>query len=109
MSIISGLVSRTAILLQAGCSPLSRGETGKRVITDRTGRKWDITHTHNTYGMDPCYFNYLFNQLPTIKILGMLSLEGIGPPIIRNRNVVEQMMDRVQIEWQTKCILCKIW
>ncbi|MFC1846190.1 DUF3179 domain-containing (seleno)protein [Chloroflexota bacterium] len=28
------------------------------IITDRTGRDWDVTHARNIYGMNPDYFNY---------------------------------------------------
>lgn len=28
------------------------------IITDRSGRDWDVTHARNVYGMDPDYFNY---------------------------------------------------
>ena len=58
VSVILGLVVCTVILLQAGCASPREGGTENRVITDRTGREWDITHAHNVYGMDPHYFNY---------------------------------------------------
>ena len=28
------------------------------IITDRTGRSWDVTHARDVYGMNPDYFNY---------------------------------------------------
>jgi hypothetical protein len=28
------------------------------IITDRTGREWDVTHARDVYGMNPDYFNY---------------------------------------------------
>jgi len=28
------------------------------IITDRTGRDWDVTHARDVYGMNPDYFNY---------------------------------------------------
>lgn len=30
----------------------------RAIITDRTGRQWDITHARDTYGMNQAYFNY---------------------------------------------------
>ncbi len=28
------------------------------IITDRTGRDWDVKHARDVYGMNPDYFNY---------------------------------------------------
>ncbi len=46
------------ILLPLGCTPPRKAAEENLVITDRTGRDWDITHANNVYGMDPRYFNY---------------------------------------------------
>ena len=48
----------TACTIQApGSTPES--ESGKTaVISDRTGRMWDVTHARDVYDMNPDYFNY---------------------------------------------------
>ena len=55
---ILGLVVCIVILLQAGCALPREGGMENLVITDRTGREWDITHARDVYGMEPHYFNY---------------------------------------------------
>ena len=54
-----------SFVLLAGCSSsdtdfndngLSRSDS--KVITDRTGRHWDVTHAYEFYDMDPIYFNF---------------------------------------------------
>jgi len=53
--LIGGLV-----LGLAGCySTPEVPETGERlIITDRTGREWDVTHAYRLYNMDPGFFNF---------------------------------------------------
>ncbi len=49
------------MIVALGCSSSDEtfAKTEKKVfITDRTGRKWDITHAKNTYNMRPEYFNF---------------------------------------------------
>jgi hypothetical protein len=31
---------------------------GKAIITDRTGRQWDVTHARDQYAMNPDFFNF---------------------------------------------------
>jgi len=33
-------------------------QENQAIITDRTGREWDVTHARDVYGMNPDYFNY---------------------------------------------------
>jgi hypothetical protein len=62
---------RTAVIIFQlaaflGCTPSheqsaeskSPPETTKTVITDKTGRNWDITHAVSAYKMKPKYFNF---------------------------------------------------
>ena len=49
------------IAFTLGCSvaePPSSVEKNRIIITDRTGREWDVTHAREVYGMNPDYFNY---------------------------------------------------
>jgi hypothetical protein len=49
---------------------LSDGNDGKKIfITDKTGKRWDITHAVDTYGMNPSRFRF-----------------GLGPDAIRPIN-----------------------
>ena len=43
------------------------------IITDRTGRAWDVTHARDTYDMNPDYFNYG---------LGFGSISSVDNPIV---------------------------
>lgn len=48
-----------AVAMLLGCSDNTvEVEDGKILITDQTGKKWDITHAVNAYGFDPDNFNY---------------------------------------------------
>ena len=44
-----------------GPTPTPIPETGNKnpaIITDHTGREWDVTYARDVYGMNPEYFNY---------------------------------------------------
>lgn len=73
--LLMGLVTMVAIMFTACTSeapgptlapmptpaPAPTPETGHEnpaIITDRTGREWDVTHARDVYGMNPDYFNY---------------------------------------------------
>ena len=43
------------------------------IITDRTGRDWDVTRARDVYGMNPDYFNY---------VLGIGAIPSVDNPII---------------------------
>lgn len=43
------------------------------VITDRTGRDWDVTHARDVYGMNPDYFNFG---------LGIGAISSVDDPIV---------------------------
>ena len=48
-------------VLIPGCSGFeapknSGGSTA--IITDRTGREWDVSHARDVYDMNPDYYNY---------------------------------------------------
>lgn len=45
-----------AVCNGAGGDNASAGEPA--IITDRTGRQWDVTHARDRYGMDPAFFNF---------------------------------------------------
>ena len=50
-----------SMIFAVGCSAAggaSDGEGNEALITDRTGRKWDVTHARDVYGMDPDFYNY---------------------------------------------------
>lgn len=53
--LIGGLV-----LGLAGCyaTPEAPDTGGEFIITDRTGREWDVTHAYRLYNMDPGFFNF---------------------------------------------------
>ena len=62
------IVIAVSILLTTACtvqspSPVAipapvPGSEATALITDRTGRSWDVTHARDAYGMNPDYFNY---------------------------------------------------
>ena len=44
-----------------GCSDNTEqisGEGNRAIITDRTGRDWDVTYARDTYNMDPDFYNF---------------------------------------------------
>ncbi|MFC1917238.1 hypothetical protein ACFLXH_01115 [Chloroflexota bacterium] len=50
-----------SIIFAFSCSPVESPPNagGKRaIITDRTGREWEVTHAQDTYGMNPNFYNY---------------------------------------------------
>ena len=62
--------------LLAGC--MAGEEQGnnpgdKAIITDRTGRGWDVTHARDAYGMNPDYFNFG---------LGVGAISSVDSPVI---------------------------
>jgi hypothetical protein len=51
------------LIITTGCTasneqPASGSDDSKVFITDRTGRKWDITHAVEQYDMEPQFFNF---------------------------------------------------
>jgi len=49
------------ITFTLGCTvtvPPSNVGKNRVIITDRTGREWDVTHARDVYGMNPDYFKY---------------------------------------------------
>jgi hypothetical protein len=55
--VLTGLVVLAALLFTT-CKPTQETERGVAIITDRTGRSWDVAHARDVYGMNPSYFNY---------------------------------------------------
>ena len=45
------------------------------IITDSTGREWDVTHARDVYGMNPGFFNFSKNN----RRDDFISLEDPGP------------------------------
>lgn len=75
-------VAALAILVAglAGCAdaPDATEEptaAGPLLITDRSGRSWDVTHAYEEYGMDPAHFNYG---------LGLGAIPSVDEPTVRS-------------------------
>lgn len=69
LSLFGVIIALSAVLITACAtdtpdssettSPLTTTQAENRaIITDRTGRSWDVTHARDVYGMNPDYFNY---------------------------------------------------
>jgi hypothetical protein len=50
-------IATVGAIMITGCIPETSG-TPPGIITDRTGRDWDVTHARDVYSMNPSYFNY---------------------------------------------------
>ena len=75
---IIGFIVVATIIFSACASadpgPTPTDEPGNpAIITDRTGRSWDVTHARDTYGMNPDYFNYG---------LGVGAISSVDNPIL---------------------------
>lgn len=49
------------VLVLSSCSndiETNTGEENRSLITDRTGRNWDVTYARDNYGMNPDYYNF---------------------------------------------------
>jgi hypothetical protein len=49
------------VLVLSGCFndvEKNPGEENISLITDRTGRNWDVTYARDNYGMNPDYYNF---------------------------------------------------
>ena len=59
--IVMILVCAPIALITLGCSvaemPINT-EENRVIITDRTGREWDVTHARDVYDMNPDFYNY---------------------------------------------------
>ena len=68
-----------SVIAGTACSPEVPGQPtasdpeNPAIITDRTGRDWDVTKARDTYGMNPDYFNYG---------LGIGAISSVDNPII---------------------------
>lgn len=51
-------VAALALLLSANACRDGENGSAEAVITDRAGRRWDVTHARERYGMNPEYFNF---------------------------------------------------
>ncbi|UCD09219.1 MAG: DUF3179 domain-containing protein [Dehalococcoidales bacterium] len=55
------LIILILVLVLSSCSnDIERisGEQNRSLITDRTGRNWDVTYARDNYGMNPDYYNF---------------------------------------------------
>ena len=63
-------------VLISGCSgfevPENAGDSSA-IITDRTGREWDVSHARDVYDMNPVYYNYG---------LGIGAISSVDNPVI---------------------------
>ena len=64
------------ILISISCQPaptLDQEQQNIAIITDITGREWDVTHARDTYDMNPDNFNYG---------LGIGAIPSVDNPIV---------------------------
>ena len=61
-NVVIGILVLSTLLLASCTAPPSpasvSGPENKAVISDRTGREWDVTHARDVYGMNPDFYNY---------------------------------------------------
>ena len=57
------------------------------IITDRTGREWDVTPARDVYGMNPDYFNYGLGigAIPSVDDPTVLEEGNSGYPSVDSR------------------------
>ena len=63
-------------LLLVGCANNTKNASttmGSAIITDRTGRNWDVTYARDTYDMNPDFYNFG---------LGINAIKSIDKPVI---------------------------
>lgn len=86
-----------AVSMLLGCSDnLVEVQDGRILITDRTGKKWDITHAVNAYGLDPDNFNFGLgpNAITPINYPEALSPGEAGyPPSESTTRVIGTVVD----------------
>ena len=60
------------------------------IITDRTGREWDVTHARDVYSMNPDYFNYGLGvgAIPSVDKPTVLEEGNPGYPDANSRTPV---------------------
>ena len=80
-SIIS--FATAAALLLTSCTSITATKNGDRaIITDRTGREWDVTHARDVYGMSTQFFNYGLGigAIPSVDNPTVLQEGDLGYP-----------------------------
>jgi hypothetical protein len=60
MKILTLIILVSIVFLAACSNPTGQKETEGNiaVVTDRTGREWDVTHARDVYGLNPDFYNF---------------------------------------------------
>ena len=88
---VMGFATVAVIMLTACTSELSvTGSEDPAIVTDRTGRQWDVAHARDVYSMNPDYFNYGLgiSAIPSVDNPTVLDEDDPGYPTADNRTQV---------------------